>query len=349
MVMLIADGGQMTVGRRAGTFVYGSFQVILPEGREKQQEDNRLQDGYISRPPGQTRGRFDITFVRADATVDLGANVSDLETVIDTAQKRVAGDTFFERDITGPGLGRWRPGRDYDTGDLIDVLIWGKVMELPVTSIDMTSGDHGRAGWRVHVGGQLISDAATLRRHNDDLAQQIARERQERLAQLDRQRDINIAQAQSTASAAQEAAQAATTASTAATAAATAATNASAANATAGDALSRSITALQTAQVAMSRDMARFLWADRERSESDAFIRLDMPRFSTTARVRNLGGWSGQVLLVINYNNGDVHARGRHMSPGSTWTESLPVGTIANGYVIYQVRTGAYSGGESEV
>jgi len=54
---LIADGGEMTVGRRTSTYVYGVFQVDIPEGREQAQQDDRLQEGYIYRPDQRPTGR----------------------------------------------------------------------------------------------------------------------------------------------------------------------------------------------------------------------------------------------------------------------------------------------------
>lgn len=179
---LIADGGEMTVGRRTSTYVYGVFQVDIPEGREQAQQDERLQEGYIYRPDQRPTGRFDIGFVRADARVDLNAQQSNLESIVDAAQSRVEGAVFFERDITGRGLGRFRPGADFDTANLVDVLIWGKTLTLPVTAIDMTSGDAAAVGWRVHVGGQMIADADSLRSHNDAILGQIEQERRRRLA-----------------------------------------------------------------------------------------------------------------------------------------------------------------------
>lgn len=179
---LIADGGEMTVGRRTSTYVYGVFQVDIPEGREQAQQDDRLQEGYIYRPDQRPTGRFDIGFVRADARIDLNAQQSNLESIVDAAQNRVEGAVFFERDITGRGLGRFRPGIDFTTASLVDVLIWGKTLPLPVTAIDMTSGDAAAVGWRVHVGGQMIADADSLRSHNDAILGQIEQERRRRLA-----------------------------------------------------------------------------------------------------------------------------------------------------------------------
>ena len=179
---LIAGGGEMTVGRRTSTYVYGMFQVDIPEGKEQAQQDDRLQGGYIYRPDQRPTGRFDVGFVRADARVDLNAQQSNLESIVDAAQSRVEGAVFFERDITGRGLGRFRPGADFDTANLVDVLIWGKTLALPVTAIDMVSGDAAAVGWRVHVGGQMIADADSLRSHNDAILGQIEQERRRRLA-----------------------------------------------------------------------------------------------------------------------------------------------------------------------
>ena len=179
---LIADGGEMTVGRRTSTYVYGVFQVDIPEGKEQAHQDDRLQEGYIYRPDQRPTGRFDVGFVRADARVDLNAQQSNLESIIDAAQNRVEGAVFFERDITGRGLGKFRPGVDFTTASLVDVLIWGKTLTLPVTAIDMTSGDAAAVGWRVHVGGQMIADADSLRSHNDAILGQIEQERRRRLA-----------------------------------------------------------------------------------------------------------------------------------------------------------------------
>ena len=175
-VVLVADGGEMTVGRQLATYTFGQFQTILPDGEEQVESDSRLQNGYIYRPDNPPSGRFDVGFVRADVSIDLGAQTSDLEDVIDTAQKRVAGEVYFEREISGPGRGRYRGGVDFEISDLVWVEIWGKRLQLPVTSIE-DYFDSGALSERVHVGGQIISDVAQLKRHNDGLLQQIQNER----------------------------------------------------------------------------------------------------------------------------------------------------------------------------
>ncbi|SPJ39458.1 hypothetical protein CHUV2995_00233 [Corynebacterium diphtheriae subsp. lausannense] len=177
--LLVADGGTMTVGRRQATYVYGSFDVRLPEGREQADVEKRLQNGYIYRPDEPARGRFDVAFVRADATVDLTAQTSDLETQIEAAQLRTEGDIFFERDITDSGTGRYRPGIDIKRGDIVDVLIWGRILPLPITRWEMISDDTTSVGWRWHVGGAMIEDSEALRSHNDQLLQQIAQEKRQ--------------------------------------------------------------------------------------------------------------------------------------------------------------------------
>lgn len=177
--LLVADGGTMTVGRRQATYVYGSFEVRLPEGKEQADVEKRLQNGYIYRPDEPARGRFDVSFVRADATVDLTAQTSDLETQIEAAQRRTEGDIFFERDITDSGTGRYRPGIDIKRGDIVDVLIWGRVLPLPITRCLMISDGTASIGWRWHVGGAVIEDAEALRNHNDQLLQQIAQEKRQ--------------------------------------------------------------------------------------------------------------------------------------------------------------------------
>lgn len=184
-VVLVSDGGDVTVGRQTASFVYGEFNVVLPHGREKVETEERLQDGYVYRPKGGIKGPFDVGFVRADATVDLEADTSDLEVVVDAAQKQTEGDVFFERDISQAGLGRFVLDRDFRVGDVVTVELWGKRLRLPVTAGDyVASVSEGPAAARVHVGGQLISDSEVVARQNGELRRQIAREKAERQRQV---------------------------------------------------------------------------------------------------------------------------------------------------------------------
>lgn len=294
---LIADGGEMTVGRRTSTYVYGVFQVDIPEGREQAQQDDRLQEGYIYRPDQRPTGRFDIGFVRADARVDLNAQQSNLESIVDAAQSRVEGAVFFERDIIGRGLGKFRPGVDFDTASLVDVLIWGKTLTLPVTAIDMTSGDAAAVGWRVHVGGQMIADADSLRSHNDAILGQIEQERRRRLATT------------------KTAETAATTASTATTAAAAANTKATSAAAAADDAGNKAKEADAAARIADEKakeaDQAARA-ADRKAIEALQTTVQGMPRILhiDTGGANIFTGSSGRI------NNGEAWGTLKWFSAG---------------------------------
>lgn len=176
-VVLVADGGEITVGRRLAPFVFGEFNVILPAETKQEEKDDRLQDGYVCAPPGAV-ARFDVGFSRADATVDLDVNQSDTEAVIDAAQSVVSGDVFFERDIGPAGIGAYVPGLDFVVGDVVTVELWGRKLRLPVTSIaGVSSVSDGGEGVRVHVGGQLLSDSAELKRHTDSLRKQIVQDK----------------------------------------------------------------------------------------------------------------------------------------------------------------------------
>ena len=337
---LIADGGEMTVGRRTSTYVYGVFQVDIPEGKEQAHQDDRLQEGYIYRPDQRPTGRFDVGFVRADARVDLNAQQSNLESIIDAAQNRVEGAVFFERDITGRGLGKFRPGVDFTTASLVDVLIWGKTLTLPVTAIDMTSGDAAAVGWRVHVGGQMIADADSLRSHNDAILGQIEQERRRRLATT------------------KTAETAATTANSATSAAATANSKAASAAAAADDADKKAKEADAAAHIADQAARA----ADRKAIEALQTTVQGMPRilhidtgganiftgssgrinngeawgalewFSAGLQVRSgarfeaKGDWTGSILMIAVSTQGATDVSCADITTGNRYHESATGG-----------------------
>ncbi|TYR17970.1 hypothetical protein FYJ88_03855 [Corynebacterium urealyticum] len=206
-VVLRSGGGDITVGRQISHYVYGAFDVVLPEGREQQESDDRIRDGYIYRPPEVPEGRFDVGFVRADVSLDLNTSRgSDLERVVDAAVKRVEGDVFFERDIDAAGVAPFVPGVDFGVHDTVSVELWGKRLRLPVTALDFVeSGVSGLGGVRVHVGGQVLSDAEALRSQSDEALARVERERRQRLADVGRASRA-AARAQSTADSAQSAA-----------------------------------------------------------------------------------------------------------------------------------------------
>lgn len=184
-VVLSSDGGSVTMGRRLAFYSYGKFDVVIPEGREQQVDDDRIQNGYIARNPGQQMGRFDFGFIRQDATINLEAQTSDLELAIDSTEKRSEGDVYVERDISRAGMNGFELGRDFNLDDIVRYRVWGNYLRLPVTAGDLESSvDGGLRGVRVHVGGQVASDSEARRRANNEILGQIENEKRQRLRQV---------------------------------------------------------------------------------------------------------------------------------------------------------------------
>ncbi|MCK2199203.1 hypothetical protein [Corynebacterium callunae] len=186
MVTLISDGGTMTVGRRTANYTWGSFDVVLPDGTEQEEDDGRIVDGYIYRPDDRGHGRGEITFVRADARIDMNAAKSDLEDTLDGSSRRTEGNVFYSREISGLGLGKKIPGADYGIGDVVNVLVWGKRIALPVTAVKRVSNTSRGKYDAVQVGGQALSDPERQRKLNSDLDRQIASEKRQRLKEAGR-------------------------------------------------------------------------------------------------------------------------------------------------------------------
>lgn len=83
-VILVADGGDLTVGRHMPAYTYGSFDVTIPADKQQEQPvENRLRNGYIYRPPNAGAGAFDVGFVRADVTLNMNGKSSNLETAVE--------------------------------------------------------------------------------------------------------------------------------------------------------------------------------------------------------------------------------------------------------------------------
>lgn len=184
-VIVYADGGDMTVGRTIPVYVLGAFDVVLPEGREQEKGDDRVRNGYIYRPPTPAAGSLDVGFVKADVKLDFGAKTSSLERVVDAAIRRTEGDVFFERDICQSGLGGFIPGRDFDLHDVIQVDVWGKLLPSPVTAIDYEGSVSQRhLAARVHVGGQMITDAQALQAKTDAVLERVEAEKRQRLKSI---------------------------------------------------------------------------------------------------------------------------------------------------------------------
>ncbi|WP_408933067.1 hypothetical protein [Corynebacterium marquesiae] len=198
---LIADGGEMTVLRDLAAFSYGRWSVDWPESVPEDQRPELPDDrdfGYASKLK-RDPGRFGRRFVRADVTIkaqdfdDAGKPIpfsgeSDVEETLDDAAKRTDGDVFFEREITRAGLGALVPRVDFDVDSVVPVLIWGKTIPSPVTSIEDVVEPGAAVDYRVHVGGQLLQDDAARERANREVEATIAQERRERVKAVSKER-----------------------------------------------------------------------------------------------------------------------------------------------------------------
>ncbi|APQ42524.1 hypothetical protein phi16_gp019 [Corynebacterium phage phi16] len=212
MVTLIADGGSLTTARQTANYVFGSWQVSAPDGIEQIVPDETRNNGYIYRPDDAPRGRFDLAFVRQDATIELNyitaegetSGRSDVELQMEAGQERSKGRVLVEHEISASGLGRLRPGVDINLYDIVTVSFWGMLIDLPVTALDWTE-----EGVKLRVGGQLIHDPEMLRSLTSEVVQQLDAERrrsEKETAQLaaqavtDRQQTQQISQIASSAS-----------------------------------------------------------------------------------------------------------------------------------------------------
>lgn len=271
-VIVYADGGDITVGRTIPVYVLGAFDVALPEGREQEKGDDRVRNGYIYRPPTPAAGSLDVGFVKADVKLDFGAKTSSLERVVDAAIRRTEGDVFFERDIYQSGLGGFIPGRDFDLHDVIQVEVWGKLLPSPVTAIDYEGSVAQRhLAARVHVGGQMITDAEALQAKTDATLERVEAEKRQRL------KSIGVVSRQ---------------AASAGAAAATADGKAVAAQETADDALAKwrqqkdELDAFQSQQIEKNRELAsetsRLAKAIDRRATGMIFLERDKAVYSTT-------------------------------------------------------------------
>lgn len=198
---LIADGGEMTILRDLAAFSYGRWTVDWPESVPEEQRPELPDDrdfGYASKLK-RDPGLFGRRFVRADVTINAQdfdeagkpipfSGESDVEQVLDDASKRTDGDVFFEREITRAGLGALVPRVDFDVDSVVPVLIWGKTIPAPVTSIEDVVEQGAVVDYRVHVGGQLLQDDAARERANREVEATIAQERRERVKAVSKER-----------------------------------------------------------------------------------------------------------------------------------------------------------------
>lgn len=189
----VADSASVTVLRSLASTSFGKYNVTLPDGVD-------LEDVYEVAAPGnelayvaslgarrRVGGMFR-RFVRADVNVTAQGEdmvpASDVERVLNDAEKRVSGDFFLESDISRAGLGPWVPFVDFQVGDIANVEIWGRVVPLVVTRIEPKRTDHSDNDWSVHVGGQLLSDSEARLAENADIYNAVVSDRRD-LAGLD--------------------------------------------------------------------------------------------------------------------------------------------------------------------
>ncbi|MGN5992442.1 hypothetical protein ACP6M7_11235 [Corynebacterium striatum] len=177
----VADSASVTVLHSVASSAFGKYSLTVPDGVDIEDvyklsaPGNEL--GYVAQlaPEGRRVGGFARRFVRADVSVrsigesndDTWTAASDVDTTLKEAASRVQGDFFLESDITLAGLGPWIPFEHFDVGDIADVEIWGRVVPLPVTRIEPIVSDHSIVDWRIHVGGQLVSDDEARLAEND--------------------------------------------------------------------------------------------------------------------------------------------------------------------------------------
>lgn len=177
----VADSASVTVLHSVASSAFGKYSLTVPDGVDIDDvytlsaPGNEL--GYVAQlaPEGRRVGGFARRFVRADVSVrsigesndDTWTAASDVDTTLKEAASRVQGDFFLESDITLAGLGPWIPFEHFDVGDIADVEIWGRVVPLPVTRIEPIVSDHSIVDWKIHVGGQLVSDDEARLAEND--------------------------------------------------------------------------------------------------------------------------------------------------------------------------------------
>ena len=186
----VADAANVTVLRSVASTAFGKYDLQVPEGINLEDiysfaaPGNEL--GYVAGLSGARVGGMMRRFVRADVSVT-AANESDpswvsdsnVDQVLREAEQRVSGDFFLESDITLAGLGPWTPFVDFQVGDTANVDIWGRVVQLPVTRIEPVVSDHSVVDFRVHVGGQLVSDEDARLAENEVIRRALVEDRRD--------------------------------------------------------------------------------------------------------------------------------------------------------------------------
>lgn len=195
---LVADSAHVTVMRPLASSAFGTYNLQVPKDIELEDihtfaaPGNEL--GYVaSLVKGRRVGGWARRFVRCDVSVtakddrdSLRVSESNVDAVLREARDRTAGDFFLESSITQAGLGPWVPLVDFAVGDLVNVEIFGRVVQLPVTRIEPIVDDAVIVGWLVHVGGQVVGDAKAREDENAEIRRALVRDQRD-LAGLEAQ------------------------------------------------------------------------------------------------------------------------------------------------------------------
>lgn len=188
---LIADSAHVTIMRSLASSAFGSYNLDVPDDMELEDihtfaaPGNGL--GYVaSLVKGHRVGGWARRFVRCDVSVTakddrdrLRVSESNVDAVLREARDRTAGDFFLESSITQAGLGPWVPLVDFTVGDIVNVEIFGRVVQLPVTRIEPIVDDAVIVGWTVHVGGQVVGDAKAREEENAEIRRALVRDQRD--------------------------------------------------------------------------------------------------------------------------------------------------------------------------
>lgn len=191
---LIADGGELSILRTVASHAWGRWEVEWPDSVPEDSQNlppEGKELGFLHALPAAPSGRLARRFVRADVSITAAeytlegeiiplSGFSDVEQVLDAAASRTEGAAFVERDINRSGLGALIPRVDFDVGDVVPVMVWGKILRLPVTLIEAVTSEGAVIDWSVHVGSQVV-DSAAREQSLLALKRDIAVERRERL------------------------------------------------------------------------------------------------------------------------------------------------------------------------
>ncbi|WP_256891122.1 hypothetical protein [Corynebacterium diphtheriae] len=181
---LVADTGELRLMRRMGSFAYGRWEVEWPKDFEAPKLDDGVKLGYVARMMKEDPGLSGRRFSRRDVAINAVDKTSDVEQILDAAESAVKEHVFFESELTGVGLAHQVPGEDFQLGDLVPVLVCGRVLpDQLVTNIRWALQD-GVSECFVQIGSQVLADDLERARQNREVTRAIAQERRERVVDV---------------------------------------------------------------------------------------------------------------------------------------------------------------------